>query len=91
MPKGGALKVKTFKENAFTCVEVADSGCGIAKENISRIFDPFFTTKAPGKGTGLGLSVSYRIIREHEGQIDVKSEINKGSRFTVKLPAVKNL
>lgn len=91
MPKGGSLKVKTYKEHAFTCVEVADSGCGIAKENMSRIFDPFFTTKAPGKGTGLGLSVSYRIIREHEGQIEVKSEMNKGSRFIVKLPAVKNL
>lgn len=91
MPKGGSLKVKTYKENSFTCVEVGDSGCGIPKENISRIFDPFFTTKAPGKGTGLGLSVSYRIIREHEGQIDVKSETNKGSRFIVKLPAVKNL
>jgi two-component system NtrC family sensor kinase len=89
MPKGGDLKVMTFSEGKNVCVQVEDSGHGIPKELINRIFDPFFTTKAPGKGTGLGLSISYRIIKEHEGSIDVESSENKGSRFIVKLPAVK--
>lgn len=86
MEKGGKLIVSTFTDGPYFCVSVADNGCGIAKENLSKIFDPFFTTKGPGKGTGLGLSISYRIIKEHEGLIDVESEVGKGTTFTVKLP-----
>jgi len=67
-------------------IGVADNGCGIAPEIMSRIFDPFFTTKAVGKGTGLGLSVSYGIVQKHGGRIDVESEPGQGTCFRVHLP-----
>lgn len=86
MDRGGRLIVSTFRKNGDLCVGFRDNGCGIAKENLPRIFDPFFTTKGPGKGTGLGLSISYRIIKEHDGSIDVESEPGKGTLFTVRLP-----
>jgi two-component system NtrC family sensor kinase len=63
-----------------------DTGHGIKEEDKKRLFEPFFTTKEVGKGTGLGLAISYSIIRKHRGTIDVKSEIGKGSTFTVRLP-----
>jgi signal transduction histidine kinase len=59
-------------------------GVGIPRENINKLFDPFFTTKS--SGTGLGLAVSYGIIQQHDGKIEVKSEVGQGSVFTVKLP-----
>lgn len=91
MKKGGLLKVGTYaaEDNSAICVEVADTGCGISKEECKKIFDPFFTTKRPGEGTGLGLSISYRIIRDHGGKIEVHSEAGKGSVFTVYIPAVR--
>jgi PAS domain S-box-containing protein len=67
-------------------VHIADNGTGISAENMAHIFEPFFTTKPNRKGTGLGLSVSYGIIKNHEGRIEVVSECNKGSRFSVFLP-----
>ncbi len=67
----------------------ADSGHGIAEENLGKIFEPFFTTKEIGKGTGLGLSVSYGIIKEHGGEISVKSQVGKGTTFTIVLPVQK--
>ncbi len=68
-------------------ITVADTGYGIEEKNLSRIFDPFFTTKSTGEGTGLGLSVSYGIIKNHGGDIDVESAPGQGSRFTIRLPA----
>jgi two-component system, NtrC family, sensor kinase len=65
-------------------IVVADSGRGIAPENLPNIFRPFFTTK--GNGTGLGLSLAHRIVEDHRGRIEVASEIGKGSKFTVLLP-----
>ncbi|MGB3210324.1 MAG: DUF3365 domain-containing protein [Desulforhopalus sp.] len=66
---------------------VDDNGCGVLPETMDKIFDPFFTTKDPGKGTGLGLSVSYGIVKDHDGEITVESEPDKGSRFTITLHA----
>ncbi|HEY2433028.1 MAG TPA: ATP-binding protein [Vicinamibacterales bacterium] len=68
-------------------LSIADTGHGIADENLRRIFDPFFTTREVGQGTGLGLSICYGIIRDHGGQIAVDSRVGEGTRFTVLLPA----
>src|SRR5881296_3375034 len=89
MPSGGLLEVRTAAHNGSVEIEVADTGAGIAREHINRIFDPFFTTKASGRGTGLGLSVSYGIIKEHAGKIDVRSAPGKGTSFHLELPAVR--
>jgi two-component system NtrC family sensor kinase len=89
MPGGGLLEVRTAAHNGSVEVEVVDTGAGIPREHIHRIFDPFFTTKASGRGTGLGLSVSYGIIKEHSGKIDVRSTPGKGTSFHVEFPAVR--
>ena len=67
-------------------VSVRDTGSGIAPENLARIFDPFFTTKGARKGTGLGLSVSYGIVREHGGEIEVESQPGQGTQFLLTFP-----
>jgi signal transduction histidine kinase len=84
----GTIAVKTRKDPHFddVVIQVADNGSGIEKKNIERIFDPFFSTKPTGEGTGLGLSVSYGIIKNHGGSVDVESEPGKGTTFTIKLP-----
>jgi two-component system NtrC family sensor kinase len=86
MPGGGTLTVASRMSRDGTHVEIGftDTGVGIAKENIPRLFDPFFTTKS--FGTGLGLSVSYGIIRGRGGTICVRSEVGKGTLFTVRIP-----
>ena len=70
-------------------VSFTDSGCGMPKEHLSKLFAPFFTTKETGKGTGLGLAISYGIIQSHNGEIDVESEVGKGSTFRITLPIEK--
>jgi CheY-like chemotaxis protein len=67
-------------------VEISDTGVGIPAEHLDRIYDPFFTTKAVGKGTGLGLATAYGAVRNHGGAIDVESEPDRGTRFTLLLP-----
>jgi PAS domain S-box-containing protein len=89
MPSGGILEVRTNVHNGSVEIEVVDTGAGIPREHIHRIFDPFFTTKASGRGTGLGLSVSYGIIKEHAGKVDVRSAPGKGTSFHVEFPAVR--
>jgi hemerythrin-like metal-binding protein len=84
--KSGTITVRSGKEGDMVWMEVEDTGKGISPEHLNRIFDPFFTTKPVGKGTGLGLSLSYGIVQKHNGRIEVKSEVGKGSRFRVWLP-----
>lgn len=86
MPQGGTLTVSSGIEDEITAIRFTDTGIGIPEENLPRIFDPFFTTKKQGRGTGLGLSVSYGIIERHRGKLEVKSQVGKGTTFTVKLP-----
>lgn len=84
IPNAGKVWVVIGREDGFATVTVADTGIGIAPENLTNIFRPFFTTK--GHGTGLGLSLAKRIVEDHGGRIEVTSEIGKGSTFVVKLP-----
>ncbi len=86
MPGGGRLLVTTTSVNGTVRVTITDTGEGIRPEIRDRIFDPFFTTRKPGEGTGLGLSISYGIVKDHNGEILVESEPEKGSTFTVVLP-----
>jgi two-component system, NtrC family, sensor kinase len=86
MEAGGVLAVKTQASDGVVRVTVADSGSGIAPEHLARVFDPFFTTKAARRGTGLGLSVTYGIVKEHNGEIEVNSEVGAGTRFVVTFP-----
>jgi two-component system NtrC family sensor kinase len=89
MPSGGMLEVRTGARNGSVEVEVTDTGSGIPPEHLNRIFDPFFTTKASGRGTGLGLSVSYGIIKEHAGKVDVRSTPGKGTSFRLEFPVAR--
>lgn len=91
MEGNGTLALSTSLNGDGTCIEVkfSDTGHGIMEEDKKRLFEPFFTTKEVGKGTGLGLAISYSIIQKHHGTIEVKSELGKGSTFTVKLPLME--
>ena len=86
----GVITLHSGLDGEWVWVEVADSGSGIAPENMKRIFDPFFTTKPVGKGTGLGLSLAYGIVQKHGGRIDVESQLGQGSIFRVVLPVRQN-
>jgi signal transduction histidine kinase len=89
MPTGGMVEVRTASTNGTVEIEITDTGSGIPRENLHRIFDPFFTTKSSGRGTGLGLSVSYGIIKEHSGKVDVRSTPDKGTSFRLEFPAAR--
>ena len=103
MPKGGRLVIGTscrfvggeeaalhpgIAPGPFVCLEVADSGGGIAPEHLARIYDPFFTTKEIGRGTGLGLATVYGIVQQHRGWIGVESEPGRGTTFRIFFPAM---
>jgi len=86
MEGGGVLEIQTSPGDGGALVDVIDTGHGIAPEYLNRIYDPFFTTKSARKGTGLGLSVTYGIIQEHAGSIEVFSRPGGGTRFRIELP-----
>ena len=102
MPNGGSLNFSTrnlildkiycdaspfeLYPGAYIEIEIRDTGCGIALENLPHIFEPFFTTREPGKGTGLGLSAVYGTVQNHHGAINVYSEVNTGTVFHIYLP-----
>ncbi|SPE59690.1 putative Response receiver sensor histidine kinase response regulator, PAS and GAF domain-containing [Verrucomicrobia bacterium] len=103
MPQGGQLLVATehlslqetdaranpeARPGEVVCLQVRDTGQGIAPENLARIFEPFFTTKEPGRGTGLGLATVYGIIKQHQGWIQVSSQVGVGTTFKIFLPAL---
>jgi CheY-like chemotaxis protein len=101
MPKGGTLVISTFaaeidenyvqrhpeaRVGNFVCLSVSDTGHGMDPQTLNRIFEPFFTTKEVGKGTGLGLATVYGIIKQHQGWIEVESQVGQGTAFRVFLP-----
>jgi hypothetical protein len=103
MPKGGVLTITTGAaevpphivvtsqprhSGGYALIAVTDTGIGIDEKTKEKIFDPFFTTKEVGKGTGLGLSMIYGIVKQHDGYIDVKSEVGKGTTFNIYLPLI---
>ena len=90
IPDGGRITMKTgTAEDGSFVAEIADTGIGIAPENVAKIYDPFYTTKGVGQGTGLGLAVSYGIIQEHAGRISVESEPGQGTTFRITLPSAR--
>jgi two-component system NtrC family sensor kinase len=91
MDHAGRIRVRTFVDGKWVCIEVGDSGCGMSADVMDRIFFPFFTTKTVGKGTGLGLSISYGIVKSLGGRIEVQSTVGEGTTFTISLPAAKNV
>ncbi|MCW8827023.1 MAG: ATP-binding protein [Gammaproteobacteria bacterium] len=86
----GSIIIRTGTENESVWIEIEDSGAGMSEETLGKIFDPFYTTKPVGSGTGLGLSLSYGIIQKHNGRIDAKSELGKGTTFRIWLPIEQN-
>ncbi len=86
MPEGGTLTFSTRRAKDMVAIDITDTGQGISEENVNRIFDSFFTTKDSVKGVGLGLSVCYGFVKEHGGDIKVKSKLEEGTTFTITLP-----
>jgi signal transduction histidine kinase len=86
MPDGGSLDISVKQDDGHVLMLFADTGRGIDADVRDKVFDPFFSTKGPTKGTGLGLSICYSIIKDHGGTIEIDSEKDKGTRFTIKIP-----
>lgn len=88
-PKGGGtLTIKTSLKSGNIEASLKDTGCGMPKEVLDRLSEPFFTTKGPEKGTGLGTSISFSIINDHNGDIDISSKVGSGTLIKIKLPVV---
>jgi len=84
----GTVNVSVTDDGTSACIIVEDNGCGMNEEVLKHLFEPFFTRRKGGQGTGLGLSITYRIVEEHEGNIDAFSDgVGQGSRFVVSLPS----
>ena len=89
MADGGSIGIETRTRDGDVVLEVRDTGHGIKPEDLGQIYEPFFSTKPVGQGTGLGLSVTYGIVDQHDGRIEVDSEVGVGTTFTVLLPVLK--
>jgi len=89
MPEGGTLSVNTASDRETVKIEISDTGIGIKEEHLKRIFESFFTTKESVKGVGLGLSVCYGFVKEHGGDIQVRSEVGSGTTFTITFPLLE--
>jgi signal transduction histidine kinase len=87
MPDGGELTIDVAAEDPWVVLRVSDTGLGIAPEHKNRIFEAFFTTKKEVHGVGLGLSVTYGIVKQHEGHIEVESTVGAGTTFLIRLPS----
>lgn len=85
----GEITLTSWASGGEVHLSVADNGKGIAQEHLGKVFDPFFTTKAHGEGTGLGLSISFQIAQAHGGRLAVRSELGRGTVFTLSLPVVR--
>jgi PAS domain S-box-containing protein len=85
----GEIGIRTWSDDGNIYISISDTGCGIPVDRRNRVFEPFYTTKEVGKGTGLGLSIAYDIVRNHNGEIKVESEVGKGSTFTIRIPVVE--
>ena len=88
MPDGGRFKITMDRLPDSVRINISDNGSGIPEEALPHIFEPFFTTKEPGQGTGLGLAQVYGIVKQHQGDIKVKSKLGHGTTFTIHLPAL---
>jgi signal transduction histidine kinase/HAMP domain-containing protein len=86
---GGELRISTRAVGGMLLIEVEDSGCGIPSQFLKKIYEPFFTTKPAGKGTGLGLFITHRLVSDMGGSIDVRSEPERGTIFTIRLPLAR--
>ncbi|MEM9896955.1 MAG: tetratricopeptide repeat protein [Bacteroidota bacterium] len=86
IPEKGTIEITTINRKDTIAIKIKDDGEGIEKENLDKVSDPFFTTKPPGVGTGLGLFITFSIIDEHNGKIDIDSEKGVGTEFTIELP-----
>jgi len=86
---GDEVNIPDLKADNYVKISIVDQGCGIKEENLPKIYDPYFTTKE--KGSGLGLATSYSVIKKHDGYIKVDSEIDKGTTFTIFLPAINKI
>ncbi|MBT3226726.1 MAG: DUF3365 domain-containing protein [Deltaproteobacteria bacterium] len=91
IPESGRIVIKSGETDSGIAISIKDDGEGIEEDNIRKIFDPFYSTKGVNEGTGLGLSVTYALVQQMEGRIDVSSTKNKGSSFSIQLPRRKNL
>lgn len=87
--KQGEIGITTWNGAGAVHISISDTGSGIPGDKLNRIFEPFFTTKEIGTGTGLGLSITYDIVKKHNGDITVDSEVGKGTTFTIKIPVVE--
>ena len=87
----GEIRISTEADNGYVEIRISDTGSGMPPNILSKIFDPFFTTKDVGKGTGLGLNMAYNIIQQHQGTIDVESEVGKGTTFIIRLQTEPDL